>query len=135
VSLIQSPCGPLVSGEDYKANEANLKKCRAWLGPNQPGITTPDPTAEPGRTTGSRSSGERRRASARDVSPDKGRRGRGSAGDGPGGSGARGGGPRLDQLPPAIRDELAGVLDELPAGSGGPDQAEAIHLLDFLLAP
>ena len=84
VSLVQSKCAPLVNAEDYKRREAELKDCRSWLGPNQPGITTPDPTAEPGQTTGPPASGEPRRAAA---------------------------------------------------GSGGPDQAEAIHLLDFLLAP
>lgn len=131
VSLVQSKCAPLVNAEDYKRREAELKDCRAWLGPNQPGITTPDPTAEPGQRTG-----EAKPASARaGVTPDKGRPRGGSAGGASGDSGARGGGPRLDGLPPAIREELAGVLGGLQAGSGDPDRAEATQLLDFLLAP
>jgi hypothetical protein len=109
---VQSHCGPLVNAEDYKRREAELKDCRAWLGPNQPGITTPDPTAEPGQTTGPPASGDDKRRSARaGVTPNQGRRGGGSAGAGPAGGGSAG------------------------AGSGAPAQPEATQLLDFLLAP
>jgi hypothetical protein len=59
VSLVQSSgCAPLVNGEDYKRNEAKLKHCRSWLGPNQPGVTTPDPTAERGQPAQPPASGE-----------------------------------------------------------------------------
>ena len=136
VSLVQSKCAPLVNAEDYKRREAELKDCRAWLGPNQPGITTPDPTAEPGQTTGPPASGEEKRRSARaDATPNQGRRGGGSDRGGSAGSGARGAGPRLDQLPPAIRDQISSALDGLQVGPGGPDQPDATQLLDFLLAP
>jgi ABC-type transporter Mla subunit MlaD len=66
VSLgVTDGCAPQMNGEDYKRREAELKHCRSWLGPNQPGITTPDPTAEPGQKTEPPASGEDRRASAR----------------------------------------------------------------------
>jgi ABC-type transporter Mla subunit MlaD len=139
VSLVQSKCAPIVNAEDYKRREAdddpnnNLNDCRAWLGPNQPGITSPDPTAEPGQTGPPPASGEDNPASARSgVTPDKGAPG----GSGGGGGGARdGGGSPLDQVPPAIREEIERVLDELQERSSAPDQADATQLLDFLLGP
>ena len=139
VSLVQSKCAPLVNAEDYKRREAELKDCRAWLGPNQPGITTPDPTARAGETTVSQDSRKSRRATRRaGAGRDSRGRGRGASGRGSGGSGARGGGDggsALEGLPPAIRDELGQVLDELQSGSGAPAPAEPTELLDFLLAP
>jgi ABC-type transporter Mla subunit MlaD len=131
VSLVQSHCGPLVNAEDYKRREAELKDCRAWLGPNQPGVTTPDPTAAPGQTSAPPASGEENPASARSgVTPDK-----GSPGGSGGGGSARGERNPFDQVPPAIREEIERVLDELQSRSSAPDQADATQLLDFLLSP
>jgi virulence factor Mce-like protein len=36
---------PLCSGYAVKADEAHIEKCNQFLGPTQPGVTTPDPTA------------------------------------------------------------------------------------------
>nr|MDQ3934239.1 MlaD family protein [Actinomycetota bacterium] len=58
VSLVLTKCAPLVNAADYLEREAELKECRAWLGPNQPVITTPDPTAEPGQGGAPPASGE-----------------------------------------------------------------------------
>jgi ABC-type transporter Mla subunit MlaD len=138
VSLVQSKCAPIVNGEDYKRRQADddksndLADCRAWLGPNQPGVTSPDPTAQPGQTGPPPASGEDNPASARSgVTPGKGSPGGGSGG----GGGARGGQSPLDQVPPEIRAEIERVLDELQERSSAPDQADATQLLDFLLAP
>jgi len=128
VSLVQSKCGPLVNAEDYKRREAELKECRAWLGPNQPGITTPDPTAEPGQTGLPPASGDDSVASRRtDLTPDKGS-------PGAAGGGEHGSPPIVD---PAIQRGIDRILDQLSdrAGTGGQGQPDATQLLDFLLAP
>jgi hypothetical protein len=124
-----------VNATDYKAREAQLKDCRAWLGPNQPGVTTPDPTAAPGETTGPPASGDDNPSSARaGVSPDKGAPGGGSGGGAGRGSAGRGGGTQLDQVPPQIRAEIERVLDELESRNET-RTPDAGGLLDFLLAP
>jgi ABC-type transporter Mla subunit MlaD len=127
VSLIQSPCGALVNAEDYKARESSLRKCRAWLGPNQPGITGPDPTAEPGQTSAPPASGDDGPAAARSgVTPDKGPAGGGSGS-------ARGGSEAPTELLPEVKQEIERILDELESkGEKSPDPSQ---LLDFLLAP
>lgn len=125
VSLIQSKCGPLVNAEDYKAREADLKECRAWLGPNQPGITGPDPTAVPGQTSAPPASGDDNPSSARSgVTADKGP------------AGSSGGGARGSSVPdalPEVQREIERLLDQLQSqGDKGP---EPTQLLDWLLAP
>jgi ABC-type transporter Mla subunit MlaD len=132
VSLVQSHCGPLVNAEDYKRREAELKDCRSWLGPNQPGVTTPDPTAAPGQTSGPPASGDDNPAAARSgVTPDKGSPGGGT----PSGGGARDSGvPSLDRLPPEIRREIERVLDEV-SQQGRSDRPDPTQLLDYLLSP
>ena len=130
VSLIQSHCGPLVNAEDYKRREAELKDCRAWLGPNQPGITTPDPTAEPGQTSGPPASGDDNPGAARSgVTPDK-----GSPGGAPSGGSRDAGVPALDRLPPAVRQEIERVLEGIDTRDQG-DVPNPTQLLDYLLAP
>ena len=129
VSLIQSHCGPLVNAVDYKRREAELKDCRAWLGPNQPGVTTADPTAQPGETSGPPASGEDQPSEqGGGTTPEK---------SSPGSTAARSGhdhggsGPAV--VPPEVQREIERILDELEQrGGGAPD---ASQLLDFLLAP
>ena len=43
IVAIQSPCAPY----NPKPNEAQIRNCASWLGPNQPGINRPDPTDGP----------------------------------------------------------------------------------------
>jgi ABC-type transporter Mla subunit MlaD len=140
VSLIQSKCGPLVNAEDYKRRQSDddksndLADCRAWLGPNQPGITTPDPTAEPGQTGAPPASGDDNPSAARSgVTPDKGSPGGSGSGTR---SGARSGGAAsaLDRVPPEIRREIERVLDQM-AQNGRSDAPDPTQLLDYLLAP
>ncbi|HEX8052460.1 MAG TPA: MlaD family protein [Thermoleophilaceae bacterium] len=130
VSLIQSKCAPLVNAEDYKAREAELKDCRAWLGPNQPGITTPDPTAVPGEGTPPTASGDEQQPETGGT-PEPGVPAPSSFRQ-RGGDARRGGG-RQTTVPPEIQQEIERVLDQLEErGQSAPD---ASQLLDFLLAP
>jgi ABC-type transporter Mla subunit MlaD len=139
VSLIQSKCAPLVSGEDYKKREAELKDCRAWLGPNQPGITTPDPSAagDPNFTPPSAESNEDP-SQAQGYPPPERRR---AAGTGARGNRDDGGGQREPRPVPApspeVQREIERILEELEergrkASGEGPDTS---GLLDFLLSP
>ena len=131
VSLVQSHCAALVNAEDYKRREAELKDCRAWLGPNQPGVTTPDPTAEPGQTTGDPASGEEEpNEPPTGSTPEKGASGATS----PGGGGSAGS-PGPTVVPPEIQREIERILEGLEERAGGQSQPDASHLLDFLLAP
>jgi ABC-type transporter Mla subunit MlaD len=135
VSLIQSHCAPLVSAEDYKRREAELKDCRAWLGPNQPGITTPDPTAgDDPRFNTPPVSGEDNpdSGSGQTGAPDK------RAAE-PRGSSGSGGGPGSSSPPPSpeIQREIDRLLDELEARvqEENRDAPDPSSLLDFLLSP
>lgn len=136
VSLVQSRCGPYQNAESYKANRESLDDCRSWLGPNQPGVTTPDPTADasPGQT----SAPSERAASGLD--PDKGAPG----GALPGGASVEGGTPAdgsIDRRAAAEIERLAdGLLEQLQGGtgtggSGGSSGTDPYQLLDYLLAP
>jgi hypothetical protein len=129
VSLIQSHCSPLVNADDFKRRFAELKDCRAWLGPNQPGITTLDPSADPGRTDapqdvpGDEEPNEQPAGGG--TTPEK------STSGGPGASGA----PGPVAIPPEIQREIERTLEELEDRSGQARTPDASHLLDFLLAP
>jgi virulence factor Mce-like protein len=130
VSLVQSKCAPYQNAETYKANEELLKDCRAWLGPNQPGITTPDPTAGEGGTPGQTTSPR----TAAGVTPDKGPAGSAAraSGDGGGSDGVLDGrsASEIEQIAAGLLEQLGGV------GGGGASQAsDPYQLLDYLLAP
>jgi ABC-type transporter Mla subunit MlaD len=134
VSLVQSHCAPVTNAADYLDREAELKDCRAWLGPNQPGITTPDPT-NPGQTPAPDADPDQA-ARSNGITPDKGPAGSPSSG----GGGADGGAPR--DLAPLLRDpdvqrEIEQILEEIEERVGGGEQRQpdAADLLDFLLAP
>jgi hypothetical protein len=44
VALVVGPCSPFQTGPVDASNNDLFAKCNSWLGPNQPGVTTPDPT-------------------------------------------------------------------------------------------
>jgi virulence factor Mce-like protein len=44
VALVVGPCSPFQTGPVDDSNKDLFAKCNSWLGPNQPGVTTPDPT-------------------------------------------------------------------------------------------
>ena len=122
------PCTP------YMANPTptEIKECNSWLGPNQPGVTTPD--AKPAST---RESAPRKRAA---------KRGGDEAAQPKAGAKAPAAPERkADELPLKIPEQVKELLDrlgkdlpkapELPldgvqGGGGNTDQ-----LLDYLLAP
>ncbi len=45
--FLDRECANYADAEAVKKQTEAQKRCRAWLGPNQPGVTTPDPTAPP----------------------------------------------------------------------------------------
>jgi ABC-type transporter Mla subunit MlaD len=133
-SLTPSDCSPLTNKED--PNSAHFKKCSQWLGPNLPGITTPDFTdngsiaklsseaAKPAARIG-----ERRNAGQPDAAPLPGQRDISK--------------PQVT-LPPAVKQ----LIDQLPQAQrqraeqrvqsqGVPQDSAATdtQLLDFLLGP
>jgi phospholipid/cholesterol/gamma-HCH transport system substrate-binding protein len=44
VALFVGPCSAFQTGPVDDSNKELFAKCNSWLGPNQPGVTTPDPT-------------------------------------------------------------------------------------------
>jgi ABC-type transporter Mla subunit MlaD len=44
VVLLVNSCSPFQTGPVDASNKDLFAKCNSWLGPNQPGVTTPDPT-------------------------------------------------------------------------------------------
>ena len=44
VALFPGPCSAFQTGPVDDSNKDLFAKCNSWLGPNQPGVTTPDPT-------------------------------------------------------------------------------------------
>ena len=44
VALFVGPCSAFQTGPVDASNKDLFAKCNSWLGPNQPGVTTPDPT-------------------------------------------------------------------------------------------
>jgi ABC-type transporter Mla subunit MlaD len=133
VLLTGGPCAPYITNP----TPDEIEECNSWLGPNQPGVTTPDPTT--GRVSASER-GERPAPGARERT--------------------RSGGAREPAAPtaPEKRDlpqprvelpsDLERLLDQLrrgvapevppvpeaPALPGSPGGTEA-DLLDFLLGP
>ena len=139
VSLIQSKCAPLVSGQDYKKREAELRDCRAWLGPNQPGVTSPDPTAGGDPDYAPTADGSEGAPRTPGQTPAPGtpaplnRRG-GSGGGSDGGDAES----RPDKpVPPEVQREIDEILDRLEedAKKKQEDAPDPTSLLDFLLAP
>jgi virulence factor Mce-like protein len=133
-SITATECSPLSNKED--PNSAHFKKCSQWLGPNLPGITTPDFTdngsiaklsAE--AATPASKVGERRDAGQPDAAPLPGQRDISK--------------PQVT-LPPAVKQ----LIDDLPRAQreraqqridsqGVPQDSAATdtQLLDFLLGP
>jgi ABC-type transporter Mla subunit MlaD len=115
-----SECSPLDNEED--PNSQKFKDCSQWLGPNLPGITTPD--FSEGGAAQSRATtrvGERRGPGEPDAEPLPGQRDISR--------------PQVT-LPPGVQD----LIDELPRqrgapGPGAPTPQTETDLLDFLLAP
>ena len=113
-----------------EAQKPEKENCRAWLGPNQPGVTTPDPSAAPAAATArarQRRPGARHAPAGRPPS-------RAPAPAAPGAPGRPPGGAPV--VPDVVGDLLDG-LDLTPAlPRHGPRlPSDGAPLLDFLLAP
>ena len=146
--FLDRPCANYTNAQMVKDGTAP-ERCRAWLGPNQPGVTSPDFTASGGEGGGAR----RRAAGDGDGRSD--RRSSGGAGDGDGngggssGSGSGGGNGGGGNGPAGLSPvpNLSGLLDEkLPEAPQVPDvpqvpelgrdegiPSETEDLLDFLV--
>ena len=121
-------CTPYYASDE--GEEATFARCNQFLGPNQPGITTPDTLPDNPQAAAAQMR-RAREAGAGAGSPD-------SVADG--GESAPGSEPAL---PPAVR-ELLGKLPgapeaprapDLPQLPGGPTDDSSTNLLDYLLAP
>jgi len=111
--------------EQIAAGRKDLDKCRAWLGPNQPGITSEDftKTGTSQRAARDERGGRRRRAARRggrggDGAPAAGGEDRG--GTAGGGQGPSGGGGGAGGLVPDL-DKLIDELPELPKTPAVPE--------------
>ncbi len=130
----QGPCPPYHA----KPTETEIKECNSWLGPNQPGVTTPEP--KPASTRESRPSGTRERKPA--AAPEK----------RPENAGPAPAAPKTDkdgnpiEIPPQVKDLLDKLGKTLPKdtplpldGNGQLDGSQQLgeteQLLDYLLAP
>ena len=142
--FLDRPCANYADAAAVKSGMAP-ERCRAWLGPNQPGVTTPDFSGDGGGGSGANAGGTEppgpgRRGARRDRGGDR------DAGGGSGGDGSRGGGgPAVGGLSPV--PDLSGLLDdalpeglpEVPKAPEVPDlrdegvSQESEDLLDFLV--
>lgn len=132
-AFLDNLCAQYTTAE--QAKDPDRKRCRANLGPNQPGVDTPDPTAGPqtqARKRGKSDDGDRKRGGKRrpkdDDRPDAPDGGDGGGGDGggggsggggSGGDGSGGGGPNLPGIPDV--DELVPDVPGLPTPPSVPD--------------
>jgi virulence factor Mce-like protein len=127
-------CSPYRNAESVK-NNRSLDECRAWLGPNQVGVTTPDPSPTQGSTR-ARDRGEARR---RGRTRREGRRsepGAPAPAPAPGAPPATGG----PGAPPAgPQEDLGRLLDQVLGDKAPGVRPEAAPksdaLLDYLLGP
>jgi phospholipid/cholesterol/gamma-HCH transport system substrate-binding protein len=126
----------LINGcQDYWANNAGAQstfdKCNQWLGPNQPGITTPDETPSAAKKSAQRRSARSIRTNA--ITPAR----PGSAAPTPAPSSRPGRGPVGDLVreltSPTGLPRLLPRLPRTPRPRGSGSSGDS--LLDFLLAP
>jgi len=117
-------CSAFRDAKDYKANEETYKNCPAWLGPNQPGVTTPDPSAEPEAAKAAERQERRARKRARRKLAEDIKAGRPPTGP-----------PTslLPNSPTPVPEPLQDLLEQLPAVPEVPQQ-DLTPLLDYLLA-
>jgi ABC-type transporter Mla subunit MlaD len=149
VALFVGPCSAFQTGPVDDSNKDLFAKCNSWLGPNQPGVTTPDPTDNtyaPVTAASAKKNGGKKN-------------GKGDAGVIPEATNPLPGQSDPSKpkvvLPPAVQ-ELLNQLPQLPAGtpslpnlpnvpnvdtspitgaSSQPTDKSAEKLLDFLMSP
>jgi phospholipid/cholesterol/gamma-HCH transport system substrate-binding protein len=142
VVLLVNSCSPWQTGPVDASNKDLFEKCNSWLGPNQPGVTTPDPTDKNYAAIVATSNKKGKNGKSLAVKPE-------ATSPLPGQTD-----PSKPQvvLPPAIQqllDQLpklpintpslnlpnAGSLPSTGAPQTVPDQRSADNLLNFLLSP
>jgi ABC-type transporter Mla subunit MlaD len=118
------PCPAYIA----KPTATEIKECNSWLGPNQPGVTTPEPKAASVRESGPHKRGAKRDAAA----PESGSKAPAPAEQKP------------VEPPIKVPDQVKELLDrlgkKLPDGvplppNGGPQGSNTDQLLDYLLSP
>ena len=141
--ILENECADYTNAKSARDNPERTKRCNGYLGPNQIGVTTPDPTASGGQARASRRSSDRdergsgRRDRGSDRSPDRSGAGGGSGprSDAPSGS------PSPLPTPGATPDALNDLIDKLPPAPQAPDLpgpkggGQDTGLLDFLFGP
>jgi virulence factor Mce-like protein len=143
--FLDRPCANYTDVEMIK-NGSSPDRCRAWMGPNQPGITTPDFSAPEGGGAQARSvrDGGRDRSGRSRDDGDARESGNGDSGGGGRGGDSRGGssGPLglspLPDLSRALDDALPDVpkapaTPQVPDVKAPPADPAAENLLDFLV--
>ena len=123
-------CSPYADAA--RAKDPDLAECRAWLGPNQPGVNAPDPSPPRGaaapaakRERDARGGGRPGRAPAPTPTPEPPATAPGAKAPPSGGGNSPSGG--IDQL-------VGDLLEKVP-GAPAPDDTPVQPLLDYLLAP
>ena len=116
-SVFSDDCSRYVDAERAREDTDRTQKCNAWLGPNQIGITVPDPTAD---DAGGARSRARDFESAAEILTEALTTSKPGPGSGPGG-----GGPGAPTGPGGVPQP----------GLPGPPSIAPESLLDFLLAP
>lgn len=117
-------CSPYADAE--RAKDPDLTECRAWLGPNQPGVNSPDPSP-PARTAAAPAAEKRRRPSRRAPAPQE---------SGPGVPAPRAPGAGRGERPAdGLQRLLDGLLGNEPVDPGPGETPAQPLLLDFLLGP
>ncbi len=137
VDLFASDCGNYQNADSLKAQEQKtpgfIKRCGAYLGPNQPGITSPDPTK-----TGSSQTATS--ASARKVSSSSSAK-RGAAADTKASRGSSGStASPIQQGIQRLLGQKAPAAGNAPSAPSAPNRSaggssDPTPLLDYLLAP
>jgi ABC-type transporter Mla subunit MlaD len=150
LNALVNECSGYTNAETAKRDEARTRRCNAWLGPNQPGVTTSDPSATGDQRSASRDDdrrSERRRPAERRAPREPERR---EPPDAPAPQTPQT--PQAPQapvpptpapaLPPApqvdVQDLLDGLRETLPGGQrpapdGASSDQAAAELLDYLL--
>ena len=133
LNALINECTDWTDGQEAREDPAFYARCTAALGPNQPGVTTPDPTASGAQTrdtSRSRSDQPERRGSSRKQER--------SGGDAPAQQpgGGNDSGPQVDTPELPALPELPELLERLPDLQTRPAApGTTSELLDFLLSP
>ena len=130
LNALINECTDYTDAQEARADMERYKRCTQALGPNQPGITTADPTATSSPARAAKRTKQQRRRAQSDS-------GDAETGDGPAGSqpAPKADVPEIPGLPklPDLLERLPEV--QVPQTGSTPTAPSTSELLDFLLAP